>query len=134
VKGTKLYSVVRMKCPRCHEGEVFIYKNPYNLKKTGAMHRNCPKCGLSYQPEPGFYFGAGYVSYALSVGIAIGVFAVLYPFVNWERFEIYIAAISGALLLTAPLIFRLSRITWLNFFNGYDAKAIARYQETHPGH
>jgi uncharacterized protein (DUF983 family) len=119
VKGSKLYSIAHMKCPRCQEGDIFVYRNTYNLKKTGIMHRHCPVCGLNYTPEPGFYFGAGYVSYAMSVGVAIAIFAALFPFLHWDHFEIYIGVIAGTLLLAAPLFFRLSRVIWLNFFNSY---------------
>lgn len=124
IKGSKLYSILHYKCPRCNEGDIFVYKGTYKLKTTGLMHKACPKCGLNYQPEPGFYYGAGYVSYALTVAIAITVFTALYPFVHWYNIEIYIGIIGGTLLLTAPINFRLSRVIWLNFFNKYDDKAL----------
>jgi hypothetical protein len=35
------------------------------------MHDNCSHCGLKYQIEPSFFYGAMYVSYGLNVaGIA----------------------------------------------------------------
>src|SRR5437868_6395125 len=35
------------------------------------MPEHCPECGQPYYPEPGFYFGALFTSYALSVGLFI---------------------------------------------------------------
>ena len=75
-KGSRLYSVFRMKCPRCHEGDFFI-SHPYNLKKAGDIHENCPNCGLKYSKEPGFYYGAMYVSYALGVGLFVALWVAL---------------------------------------------------------
>ena len=35
-KGTKLYSIIKFKCPSCHEGNFFI-SHPYNFKNTGDV-------------------------------------------------------------------------------------------------
>lgn len=118
-KGSRLYSVLRQKCPRCHEGEVFLHPNPYRLKDSDKMHKSCKVCGMNYNPEPGFYFGASYVSYALTVGMAIGIFLLLFPFLGWDKEWIYISTIGAVILITLPVTYRLSRIIWLNFFFGY---------------
>jgi uncharacterized protein (DUF983 family) len=119
IKGSKLYSVFHQKCPRCHEGPVFLFNNPYRLKDTATMHSKCNQCGLNFSPEPGFYFGASYVSYALTVAVAITVFTALFPFVDWHREWIYFGTIGAALVLTLPINYRLSRMIWMNFFFGY---------------
>ncbi|MDZ7846560.1 MAG: hypothetical protein U5L96_07210 [Owenweeksia sp.] len=54
-KGSKIYSITRFKCPRCHEGEVFKNKNPYNLAEMFKMHEYCSHCGLRYEFEPGCF-------------------------------------------------------------------------------
>jgi hypothetical protein len=113
-------SLLSMKCPKCHEGDIYINKNSYHLSTAGKMHQACPVCNLDYQPEPGFYFGAGYVSYAITIAISIIIFVCLYPFVDWYRWEIYVGVIFGVLLLTFPLIFRYSRVGWLYIFHKYD--------------
>ena len=81
-KGTKLYSILNNKCPRCHEGKFFDSANPYNLAKMTSMPDKCPECGQPYEPEPGFYFGAMYVSYALGVALFVTIWvatSVLVP-------------------------------------------------------
>lgn len=117
-KGSKLYSIFAMKCPRCHEGDVFETRNPY--KKMSAIHTNCSHCGLRYEKEMGFFFGAMYVSYMLN--IALFVTAVVAYFVlldqyleGWALMTIYV--IITALLV--PVYYRLSRTIWLNFFDSY---------------
>jgi uncharacterized protein (DUF983 family) len=74
MKGTKLYSIFKLKCPKCHEGE-FFESRLYDLKKLGHVLEECPTCKTSYVPEPGFYFGAMYVSYALGVALFVTIWA-----------------------------------------------------------
>lgn len=121
-KGTKLYSIVKMKCPRCHEGNLFVNANPYNIKTLGKMPEKCPVCGQSYSPEPGFYFGATYVSYALTLSLAAIVFAICYFVFGYNSREV-IYIIAAAITLLSPIIFLLSRSIWINFFVSYDPKA-----------
>lgn len=118
-KSSRLYSIFAMKCPRCHEGDVFETRNPY--KKMTAVKETCSHCGLRYEKEMGFFFGAMYVSYMLN--IALFVTTIVAYFVLLDQY------ISGTLLmiiyvlLTAilmPVYYRLSRTIWLNFFNSYD--------------
>ena len=69
MKGTKLYSIFKGKCPRCHEGDFFVEKHPYKLSKMAHIHKACSVCGENFEREPGFYFGAAYVSYGLTVAL-----------------------------------------------------------------
>ncbi len=118
-EGTKLYSILRMKCPRCHVGNLFTYKNPYNIRHIGDMPAKCPNCGQDFSPEPGFYFGAAYVSYALNVAVFIGVFFFLYIGFNITSLWVMMLAILAVSIVLLPLFFRLSRAAWINFFVSY---------------
>ena len=71
-KGTKVYSVFKMKCPRCHEGD-FYKGHPYKYSTMGRVHENCSKCDLKYNIEPSFFQGSYYVAYALGVALLIAV-------------------------------------------------------------
>ena len=77
-KGTKLYSIVNFKCPKCQQGDFFV-SHPYHLNHLGDVRKNCNKCGLNYSKEPGFYFGAMYVAYALGVAL----FVIAWLFMNF---------------------------------------------------
>jgi len=61
-KGSKAYSIFALKCPRCHEGEMFETGSWSFVKSFDMLHR-CPKCNLNYYPEPGYYYGAMFISY-----------------------------------------------------------------------
>lgn len=126
---SRILSVAQGKCPRCRTGNLFVHPNPYNLKKAGEMHKNCPSCGLKFTPEPGFYFGAAYVAYGLTVIITGIIFFSLFPFLGWDNIAIYMTVICITLLLLTPILFRVSRSVWIDMFRKYDPKAIANFQE-----
>jgi uncharacterized protein (DUF983 family) len=118
-KGSKLYSIFRHKCPRCQEGDFFV-SHPYDLSKAGDLHPECPNCGLKYQAEPGFYYGAMYVSYAITVALFVTIWVSFNLFlpsfsVGWQ-----IGAIIFFTLLLGPYIYALSKIIWANFFFSYE--------------
>ena len=103
LKGTKLYSILFQKCPRCHEGELFKNRNPYYLKQIFDMPERCEKCGQLYQLEPSFFYGAMYVNYALTVAIAVAVFIAMYVLASpWEMHE-YLIGIGIGIFALAPL-------------------------------
>lgn len=117
-KGSKIYSIFKMKCPRCHEGEFFKTKNAYNLKHMAEMYDRCPVCNQNYEPEPNFYYGSMYVSYGYTVAIFVAVFIIVKVFLGQSLWTALIA-LGIILLLVGPYLFRLARITWLNMFVKY---------------
>lgn len=117
-KGHRFYSILHWKCPKCHGGDLFSNANPYNLSHLADMPNKCGECGQRFLLEPGFYYGAMYVSYALTVAVSVAVFvamSVLWHFdVLW-----YLGLNALTLLLVFPWIFRTSRAVWLNLFVSY---------------
>ena len=59
----------KMKCPNCRKGDLFQTKNPWILSKLDSMPPRCPVCNQSYFPEVGFYYGAMYISYMVSIAV-----------------------------------------------------------------
>jgi uncharacterized protein (DUF983 family) len=118
-KGTKLFSILKFKCPRCHEGEFFENKKAWNLNKITNLHTNCPKCNLKYMMEPSFFYGAMYVAYALTVGISIAVFIVSNLIFGLDLLPSF-AAIITTLLISGPINLKISRAIWINIFVAYD--------------
>ena len=51
-KGSKIYSILRGKCPRCHEGDFFKYAFTMNIFKVNKIQKKCSKCDLKYMIEP----------------------------------------------------------------------------------
>jgi hypothetical protein len=122
-----LWSFLTMKCPRCRRGNMFIHTNPYkklSLAHIFAMPDNCSECGQKFDLEPGFWYGTGYVSYALAVAISVATFIAWYVLigVSTEDNRIFYWLITNAviLLVTQPWIMRLSRVIYMLFFVSYD--------------
>ena len=118
-KGTRLYSIFKRKCPRCHEGDFFV-STPYDLRKAGEIHENCPKCGLKYSKEPGFYYGAMYVSYALGVALFVALWVSMNLFFSDVSTGLQIFIIITVSIILTPYLYALSKIIWANFFIKYD--------------
>ena len=118
-----VYSVVRNKCAKCHQGDVFIYKNPYNLKKFDKMHEHCSVCDAKYEKEPGFFFGPMYVSYALMSALFISSFVIDNLWIHSETWQ-YMTFLITAMVLSIPVTYRWSRLIWINFFTKFDKEAL----------
>ena len=86
------------------------------------MPKNCPVCGQSFSPEPGFYFGASYVSYAITIAVMVPIFILNY-LVLQIPFDTLLFGIIGLIVLLAPIIYILSRSIWINFFVSYEKGA-----------
>ena len=121
-KGTKLYSILTGTCPRCHQESMYEDKNAYHLKNIYKMHEKCSHCGLHYQIEPSFFYGAMYVSYGLTVAIGVAVFIIAKIFLGLDLMTSFIAIIAGLLILM-PITARLSRNIYINIFVHYDKDA-----------
>ena len=88
------------------------------------MPKTCPVCGQRMELEVGFYYGSGYVSYGLSVAIAvfnIVWYSLLVGF-SWKDNSIwwYLGITISMLILLQPWLMRFSRALWLSFFVSYD--------------
>ncbi len=114
-----IFSTLANKCPRCHGGNIFESGNPYNFKSVFRMNSACSCCGLKYEREPGFFYGAMYVSYALMSGIFILWFIsdLLWLHLSAQVLSLLVLA---SMLAFFPVAYRWARIIWLNFFIRFD--------------
>lgn len=95
-----------------------MFKHPAtDLKRFMEMHEFCPTCGLRFEIEPGFFWGAMYVSYALTTGIMLVTCGILLLGFNDPDFWVYVVSITGIVLVTLPWIFRYSRVLMLYLFS-----------------
>ena len=120
-KGSKLYSILTGTCPRCHNESMYLKNNPYVLSALFEMHDTCSHCGLKYKMEPSFFYGAMYVSYAVGVAFAVAAFIVSFFFFNAGLKTVFIAIVL-TLIAFLPVIIRLSRNIWINFFVKYKSR------------
>lgn len=124
-----MLSTIKCKCPRCREGNIFVDSNPYNFDKVFSMPENCPKCGLKFLREPGFFYGAMYVGYGLSVAYLVSFYVAMYVLLVEFSVEMYLLFAIGSLIVFTPVIFRLSRSIWLFMFTKYDPNAISNWEK-----
>jgi len=122
LKGSKLYSIFTGTCPVCHGGKMYIEPNPYKIRKVLKMNEHCSHCNLKFKIEPSFFYGAMYVSYGVGVAIGVAVFIISFFFLNQNEHITFLAIIL-ALVITFPIILRISRNIWINLFLTYDKNA-----------
>lgn len=125
-KGSKVYSITQLKCPRCHEGEMFE-TGSWSFVKPFDMLDRCPKCDLNYLPEPGYYYGAMFISYIWTGWFSLIFVALFHWYIHWS-----INAAFGMLVLFMAVnfvyIFRISRLMWINVNIKYDPQAVEKHQ------
>jgi hypothetical protein len=124
----KLIAILRMKCPKCYKGSMYKNPNPFQINELHVMPKHCDKCGQLFNPEPGFYIGAMYISYGLCVSVFMLCFFGLY--IAFDVDPVVMLVVYGiCLLILYPFIFRYSRVVYLHMFCHYDPHAIAQFQK-----
>ena len=104
------------KCPHCREGDIFTHPIR-RISKFNVMNKSCPHCGVMLEPEPGFYQGAMYVGYGITIAFLILISGILYTMGNPSEW-VYISVTIGVMIVLAPLNYRYSRILYLYMFGG----------------
>lgn len=116
-KRSLVQSVLAKKCPKCRQSDLFC--EPFDIAKPLAMYERCHVCDQNFEPEPGFYYGAMFVSYILTgfLFVAIGVFFIFY--LGWS-----LGSTTGLvifiLLCTYLFFLRISRSIWIHLMVHYE--------------
>jgi hypothetical protein len=90
------------------------------------MNEHCSVCGQPTEIEVGFYYGTGYVSYALTVAYFVATFVAWKVLIGMtfelddNRIFYWMGTAIVMLLFIQPLIMRLSRSVWLGWFVPYN--------------
>ncbi|WP_200976131.1 DUF983 domain-containing protein [Echinicola sp. 20G] len=105
-------AMLAAKCPKCHKGNLFPV-SLISFRKLSTVNHNCPHCGVVLEPEPDFYYGAMYVSYALSVALVINVMIILNYVFGDPDLWVYIVAVGVANVLLLPIMLRYSKVLYL---------------------
>lgn len=118
-----LYSILTNRCPRCRKGRMFCNRFAYS-RYFMKMNERCPVCNQRSEIEVGFYYGSGYVSYALTVALSVASFIAWWVFVGISiednRVLWWILFNAILLIILQPWLMRLARIIWLSFFVKYN--------------
>lgn len=70
-KRNYLGATLQCRCPRCREGKLFSRAFNFRYRGNLDMPPACPVCGQPTEIEVGFYYGTGYVSYALTIALSV---------------------------------------------------------------
>lgn len=124
MKGSKLYSIFTSTCPVCHTGKLYKNPNPYIVTDTLKMPERCSNCETKYKIEPSFFYGAMYVSYGVGIAVAVAAFIIAYLFIGLSR-NLTFLTIVLTLVALLPVITRVSRNIWINFFFKFDSEKAA---------
>lgn len=118
-KGTKLYSIFSNKCPKCHQGDFFINRNPYSQGFI-KMYDKCPYCGESFNKEVGFYYGAMYVSYGVNIALGVALFILSVLLLKMDLL-FYLFLFACLVVVLFPWTMRISRLIYINLFVKFDS-------------
>ncbi|HEY0175546.1 MAG TPA: DUF983 domain-containing protein, partial [Pedobacter sp.] len=96
-KTSKLFAVAHGKCPHCRRGNIFtgtLYG--FDVQRTNEI---CSHCGQRFEIEPGYFYAAMYVSYAMNVIEMISVGIATYIFsggdLEFDSLWLYVGVIFG---------------------------------------
>ncbi|WP_062054369.1 DUF983 domain-containing protein [Aquimarina longa] len=118
LQGTKVYSIITGSCPVCQKESMYKESNPYKLSQTLKMEERCSHCGTKYKIEPSFFYGAMYVSYPVGIAFAVAAFVISNLILKLNLIVSFFI-IAGTMIAFLPVIMRISRNIWINFFMSY---------------
>ena len=104
--GTLFARGLTRRCPRCGSGQLF--------HRYFAMVADCPRCGLHFEREPGYWTGA----LAINIGVIFAIFAV--AFVVILAFTVPDVPVGPTLAILVPvmvlgpiLVYPFSKTLWM---------------------
>ena len=96
----------RLSCPKCGEGKMF--------NKGMKMHVKCSECGLKFEREQGYFAGAMYINYGVTILVTFGGYFIFDFFTPLS--STVLLSFFGILCVLIPVFFfRYSRSLWLGF-------------------
>ena len=104
-------AVILAKCPRCRRGDMFA--TPMYSFKSQAMNKTCSHCGLTYEREPGYFYVAMFVSYAMFVAEMVTLAVAIHVLTSSNNPWVYVGVIITVTIILSPFNFRYSRVCLL---------------------
>lgn len=118
-KTAKWKAFITGKCPRCRRGAIFtgnVYG--FNIQRT---NHSCSHCNQRFEIEPGYFYAAMYVSYAMNMAEMISMgFATYYLSggrLDFDSLWLYVGVIFLGSALLSPFNYRYSRIILLHWLS-----------------
>jgi uncharacterized protein (DUF983 family) len=99
-------------CPKCREGKIFPV-SIMSFRKLNAVNKTCSVCEANFVPEPDFFYGAMYISYAFSVAWIITVLTAINVLVEKPELWMYLSIIFSGNIILLPTMLRYSKVLYL---------------------
>ncbi|MGW8123559.1 DUF983 domain-containing protein [Roseivirga echinicomitans] len=117
---SRFNSLLKGKCPKCETGQIFSSSGNILKLKGPVMNDNCPHCDYKFEREPGYFYGAMFMSYGITMAEAIAAYVAIVVL----NLDLSVDAIMG--IITAVMLiflfpnFKYSRILWIYSFTKKD--------------
>lgn len=101
-------AIATCSCPNCRQGKLFPVSQ-FSYRRLSAENKVCDVCGAVLIPEPDFYYGAMYISYAFSVALVITSLVAVNVLVGKPELWMYLSTVVGLNILLLPAMLRYSK-------------------------
>ncbi len=105
-------AMIGARCPQCREGKLFPV-SILSFRKITEVNHYCDNCNANFQPEPDFFYGAMYISYAFSVALVIATFVAVGVLFTDPELWMYITPVVILNLFLFPAMIRYSKVVYL---------------------
>ena len=116
---SRIINAWNYRCPRCRRHPLF--KEPFEFGNPLDMHVKCGVCGQNFEPEPGYYYGAMFISYAISVFLLLPAALLLVFYFKWTVNAAMATVIFLGMIFFIRIL-RFSRSLWINLMVKYDER------------
>lgn len=105
-------AIASANCPQCRKGKLFSV-GVFSYFKLSEINKNCTVCGANLNPEPDFYYGAMYISYAFSVALVITSLTAINVLVEVPKLWMYLSTVVVLNSVLLPVMLRYSKVLYL---------------------
>ncbi|RXG16029.1 putative protein DUF983 [Leeuwenhoekiella aestuarii] len=110
-----LLTILKFKCPNCKEGAIFESNHQLFSFHVPKMHTHCKTCNLKFEKESGFFIGAMYVSYGITVAEFLSIFVLMHFVFNTSLMTAFLIVVA-VIILASTFNFKLARTLWIYLF------------------
>ena len=111
-----IQQILNSSCPNCQNGHIYDKRERHFKLGRPKMNKKCDQCGYTFEKEPGFFFGAMYVSYALGIAQAMITYFIGRLFFEGMFDMRIVILIALVLIALSSFNMRLSRTIWIYLF------------------
>jgi len=104
-------AALQARCPKCRTGKMFT--GPMYSFGSQKMNTRCPHCDFTFEIEPGYFYVAMFVSYAMNVAEMVTLAVAIYMLTGSQSPWLYVGLLLGVTLILSPFHFRYSRVILL---------------------